>query len=92
VLFATTVFAGIVTHIHGVKAGVNSIEVFAVKFILCDAQCLTETLEVHDFALTQEFDGLTYIGVFNQTQNVVVGGAGFLLCCTFVNTTYYGRR
>ncbi len=49
--------------------------------------CFTKTLEVHNFSRTQEFYWFTNIGVFYQAENVVVGGAGFLFCCTLIYTT-----
>ena len=47
--------------------------------VLYRAQGVAEALEVYDFAGTQELDWLAYIGVVDQAQQVVVGGAGFLL-------------
>ena len=49
--------------------------------ILYRAQGVAEALEVYDFAGTQELDRLAHIGVVDQAQQVVVGRAGFLLCC-----------
>ena len=55
-----------------VKCGVKGIEVLCIEVILRDAQRITETLEVHDFTLAEEFNRFTYIGVVNQTQKVVL--------------------
>lgn len=37
-----------------------------------------ETLEVYNFALTQEFDRIAYIGIIRKAQNIVIRFAGFL--------------
>lgn len=54
--------------------------------VLYRAQRVAEALEVYDFAGTQELDRLAHIGVVDQAQQVVVGRAGFLLCCNLVST------
>lgn len=71
---------------RSIKSGIKSIEVFAVQIILCDAEGFTETLEVYDFALAQEFDRLTDIRLFNQAKDVVIGRSGLLFCYTFIST------
>ena len=53
--------------------------------------CFTEALEMHNFSLTKELNRFADIGFFNQTEDIVVGGAGFLFCGTFINTNYEGR-
>lgn len=40
-----------------VEFRVEGVEVFAVEFILDDAESFSETLEMYDFTLTQESDG-----------------------------------
>ena len=70
-----------------VEFRVKRIEVPWIKIFLRDAERFTKTLEVHNFSRTQEFDWFTNIGVFYQAKNVVVGGAGFLFCCTLIYTT-----
>ena len=44
-------------------------------------QGFAETLEVDDLPLPQKPDGIAYFRVFYNTQDIVIGGAGFLLCC-----------
>lgn len=44
-------------------------------------ESLAEPLEVDDLPLSQEADGIADLRVFYHPQDVVVGGAGFLLCC-----------
>lgn len=43
--------------------------------------CFTEPLEVNDFTGTQEADGIAYVAVVYQAQNVVIGSASLLLRC-----------
>lgn len=35
---------------------------------------------MYDFAFTQETDGIEHLGVICQTQDIVIGQSGFLLC------------
>ena len=39
-----------------------------------------------DLPFTQKTDGRDHVRVVHQTQNIVIGGAGFLLCCDAVRT------
>ena len=39
----------------------------------------TEALEMHDFTLAEELNGVADIGITNQPQEVIIGGAGLLL-------------
>ena len=43
-----------------------------------------EALIVHDLALAEIFDGIAYVGIIRQTQNVVIGHARLLLWCYLV--------
>ena len=52
--------------------------------------CFTEALEVHNLPLAQELNRFADIGFFNQAEDIVVGGAGFLFCDTFINTNNEG--
>lgn len=70
-----------------IEAWIEGIEVFAVQFILGDSKGLAEALEVHQLSLAQEFDGFTHIRLFDEAQDVVVGGTGLLLCCNHIRTT-----
>ena len=46
-----------------------------------------EALIVHDLALAEIFDGIAYVGIIRQTQNVVIGHARLLLCYYHVFAT-----
>lgn len=70
-----------------VKAGIEGIEVPAVQTVLETAQGFTESLEVDDLPFPEEAERIAHIRLLHQTQDIVVGGAGFLLCCGFVSTT-----
>ena len=47
-----------------------------------------EPLEVDDLPLPQEADHVVHIRVITETQDIVIGEAGFLLCCNGVRTTF----
>lgn len=42
--------------------------------------CFAEALEMDDFPLPQEADHIAHVGVVGQTEDVIIGEAGFLLC------------
>ena len=42
---------------------------------------------MHYFPLPEEFDGIPYVGIVNETKNVVIGGASLLLCYYHVFAT-----
>ena len=60
-----------------------------IQIITGDFQCFTEPLEVDDFTLPQEAQRSDDFGVIRHVDEVFVGGAGFLFCCTFVRVTCY---
>ena len=70
-----------------VKLRVESIEIFGVQLVGRQAQALAETLVVYDFARTQEADGIPYVGIVAEPENVIVSGACFLFCCNCRRTT-----
>lgn len=63
-----------------IKFRVTNIEVLLIKSILQEPEGFTESLEMYDFALSQEADGIADFGIFDQAENVIVCGAGFLFC------------
>lgn len=71
-----------------VKFRVEGVEVLGVQMILNDSQTFAKPLEVHHFSLAQESDGIADLRVLDQAEDVVIGGAGFLLCCNHVRTTF----
>lgn len=50
-----------------IKFRVTHIKVFAVELFLNQAESLTETLEMHDFTLTQKTDRFTDFRIFDKT-------------------------
>ncbi len=64
-----------------IKVLIKCVEVFAIQLILNQAKAFAESLIVNQFALAQIFDRVAHIGVFYETEDVVVGQAGFLFCC-----------
>ena len=71
-----------------VKRGVHKVDVFLVHPVLRQPQTLTEALEMNDLARSEEFNDVVDVGIIGKTQNVVICGAGFLLCCDCVRTTF----
>ena len=69
-----------------VKRRVGKVDVFLVHLLLGQTHRLAEALEMDDLPFTQKTDGRDHVRVVHQTQNIVIGGAGFLLCCDAVRT------
>lgn len=63
-----------------IKVWVICVEVFLVKIILDQTETFTETLKVYQFTLAEEADGIGNFCILCQTQDVIIGSAGFLLC------------
>ena len=55
--------------------------------ILRDAQGIGEALIMHDLTLTQKLDGVAYIGIIRQAQNIIIGGSCLLFCYYHVFAT-----
>ena len=60
--------------------------------VLCDTQAFTKSLIMDDLSCAQKLDGFTDIRIIDQPQDVVIGRAGFLLCCTFVSANFCRKR
>lgn len=87
-LVAATAAFFINTRCRCIKIRIKCIEVLGIQFILHDTQAFTKPLEVYNLPCTQEFYNFIYIrAVLCQTQEIIVGGAGFLLWCDFIKTT-----
>lgn len=70
-----------------VKFRIEGIKIPGIQMILYDPQRFTEALEVNYFTLAQKTDGVADLWILDQAQNVIVSGAGFLLCCNPIRTT-----
>lgn len=70
-----------------VKYGIAGVEILRVELILRYAESLSESLVMNDLAFTEESDRISYIGIVSEPEDVVVGCAGFLLCCNLITTT-----
>ena len=64
-----------------VKFRIKRIEVFGIQMIRNDSKAFAESLIVDDFSLTKKFDRLPNVGIIGKTENIVISGAGLLLCC-----------
>ena len=71
-----------------VKRRVGHIVIFAVQLIGGYPQPLTKALIMDDLPLPQEADHVVHIRVITETQDIVIGEAGFLLCCNGVRATF----
>ncbi len=58
-----------------------------VQPLLRQGDGLAKALEVDDLPLPQEADHVVHIRVVRETEDVVIGDAGFLLCCNVIRTT-----
>ena len=61
-----------------IKRRIQIVDIFLVKPLPQELKRLSETLEVYDFPLPQEFDNIIYIGVVRQPKNIVIRYPGFL--------------
>ena len=77
--------------LDGVESRIGEIDVSEVHFLLAQPQTFAKPLEVDNLPLPQEADGVVYIRIVGQPQNVVVGEAGLLLWCDLVRTTFAGE-
>ena len=58
---------------------VEGVEVALVELVGEQPQVLAEPLIVNDFARTQKADRVLDVVVVGEPENIIVGGAGFLL-------------
>ena len=60
-----------------------------LQIVPSDFQRFAEALEVYDFPFPQEAQRCQNGGVIGQVDEVFIGAAGFLLCCTFASATFF---
>ena len=75
-----------------VERGIKSVEVLLVELILRDAQAFAKALVMDNLAFAEELDGLADIGIVDQPQDVIIGRACLLLCCTFISANFLWSR
>ncbi len=63
-----------------IKFRITDVEVLRIESILQEPEGFAESLEMYNLALSQEADGIADFGIFDQAENVIVCGAGFLFC------------
>ena len=71
-----------------IERRVVGVEVLGIQMVLGDAEGVAKTLIMHDLPLAKELNGVAYVGIVRQAQNVVVGGACFLLCCNCKSASF----
>ena len=64
-----------------VKGRIECVKILGIQIILDYAKPFAEPLEMNDLALSEESNGVNNVRVIYHSQNIVIGGAGFLLCC-----------
>ena len=64
-----------------VKCWVGRIEVLSIQMVLDNPEPFTKPLEMHNLTRTQEPDRICNFLVLYQTQDIVIGAAGFLFRC-----------
>ena len=72
-----------------IKGRVNAIEVFAVQVPADLPKGLAEALEMVNLSLTQKLDRIPHIGVADQPQEVIIGGARLLFRGRALNNSRY---
>ena len=81
-------FFSIETTLLPVERRVGEVDIFLIHLGLGQFEGLAEALEVDDLPLPQEADHVVHIRVITETQDIVIGEAGFLLCCNGVRATF----
>lgn len=59
-----------------------------IQIIPRDIQRFAEPLKVYDFPFPQEAKGRKHFRIIRHIDEIFIGTAGFLLCCTVVKKTY----
>lgn len=72
-----------------IERRIPAIEVLRIHVVLCDPQCFTEPLVMHQFPFPEKMERFAHIPVVDQPQQVVVGHTSLLLCCNFPSTLYF---
>lgn len=65
---------------------------FLIQMISGDFQRFTKPLEMYHFSFAQEAQWCQNVRIFCQVDEVFIGAAGFLLCCTFGSVRCLGRE
>ena len=68
---------------------IECVEILAVKTILYDPQTFTKSLVMHNFTFPKESDRIRNFRILYQTEDIVIGRAGFLFWGDFVRTTLH---
>lgn len=70
-----------------VEIRVVCVVILAVQVVKNQAKAFTETLIVYNLSFAQIADRVTDFRIFDEAKNIIVGKAGFLLCCYLVRIT-----
>lgn len=67
-----------------IEGRIHEVDILLVQFFTQQLHGFAEALEVNDLPFPQEFNDIINVRIIGQTQDIVIGDAGFLLCCKFV--------
>ena len=81
-------FLEILLRLLFIKRWIYRIEISRLEIILHHAQCLAEALIVDYFPFTEEFDGVAYVGIVYESEQIIIGRACLLLCGNFKSATF----
>ena len=70
------------------EAHIEGVEITAIQLLLHQRQALGEPLVVDNLPLPQVPQHVDHVRVVRLQQQVLVGGAGLLLCCNLTSTTF----
>ena len=73
-----------------IKLRIEIVEILFIQLVLYLFQRLPETLKMNDFPGPEKFKGFSYLRVFNNSDQVVIGGPGFLFCRQVLMEICYG--
>lgn len=67
-----------------IESRVHEVDILLIQFFTQQLHGFAEALEVNDLPFPQEFNDIINVRIIGQTQDIVIGDAGLLLCCKFV--------
>ena len=66
-----------------IEGRIHEVYILLIQFFTQQLHGFAEALEVNDLPLPQEFNDIINVRIIGQTQDIVIGDAGLLLCCIF---------
>jgi len=63
-----------------VKCRIHEVDILLIQLFPQKLDSLTESLEMDDLTLSEEFDHIVHIRIVRQPQDIVIGNSCLLLC------------